>query len=123
MPHRILILCTGNCVRSQIAEGVLRRLGGEAYEVRSAGSKPNGYVSPLCSPVLSYSIGAFGTLGTPPDLMKKSSPSSAASGTSLLRDFGNFWPILFWLKGPQQKSPDLLHVSAKETKASAQGER
>lgn len=47
MPHRVLILCTGNCVRSQMAEGLLRKLGGDAYEAHSAGSKPNGYVSPL----------------------------------------------------------------------------
>ena len=47
MPHRVLILCTGNCVRSQMAEGLLRRLGNDTYEVHSAGSKPNGYVSPL----------------------------------------------------------------------------
>ncbi len=47
MTHRVLILCTGNCVRSQMAEGLLRELGGSAYEVHSAGSKPNGYVSEL----------------------------------------------------------------------------
>lgn len=47
MAHRVLILCTGNCVRSQMAEGLLRHLGGDAYEVHSAGSHPNGYVSPL----------------------------------------------------------------------------
>lgn len=34
-------------MRSQMAEGLLRQLGGNAYEVHSAGSKPNGYVSPL----------------------------------------------------------------------------
>lgn len=47
MPHRVLILCTGNCVRSQMAEGLLRQLGGEVYEVHSAGSRPNGYVSSM----------------------------------------------------------------------------
>jgi arsenate reductase (thioredoxin) len=47
MNHRVLILCTGNCVRSQMAEGLLRHLGGTAYEVHSAGSRPNGYVSGL----------------------------------------------------------------------------
>src|SRR5215472_3057502 len=47
MKHRVLILCTGNCVRSQMAEGLLRHAGGNAYEVHSAGSHPNGYVSPL----------------------------------------------------------------------------
>ena len=47
MIHRVLILCTGNCVRSQMAEGLLRHFGGSACEVHSAGSHPNGYVSPL----------------------------------------------------------------------------
>lgn len=47
MSHRVLILCTANCVRSQMAEGLLRQLGGSAFEVHSAGSKPNGYVSEL----------------------------------------------------------------------------
>jgi len=30
-----------------MAEGLLRRLGGSGYEVHSAGSRPNGFVSPL----------------------------------------------------------------------------
>ena len=47
MNQRVLFLCTGNCVRSQMAEGLLRHLGGSAYEVHSAGSHPNGYISPL----------------------------------------------------------------------------
>jgi arsenate reductase (thioredoxin) len=47
MTHRVLILCTGNCVRSQMAEGLLRHLGGEPFDVHSAGTKPNGYVSPM----------------------------------------------------------------------------
>jgi arsenate reductase len=34
---RVLILCTGNSCRSQMAEGVLRHYGGEQYEVHSAG--------------------------------------------------------------------------------------
>ena len=36
---RVLILCTANSARSQMAEGVLRWLGGEAYDVHSAGSR------------------------------------------------------------------------------------
>jgi arsenate reductase len=46
MRQRILILCTGNSARSQMAEGLLRHLGGNAYEVHSAGPKPVG-VNPL----------------------------------------------------------------------------
>jgi arsenate reductase len=38
---RVLILCTGNSVRSQMAEGLLRHDGGAAFEVASAGTKPS----------------------------------------------------------------------------------
>lgn len=38
---RVLILCTGNSARSQMAEGILLHDGGEAFEVESAGVKPS----------------------------------------------------------------------------------
>lgn len=38
---RVLILCTGNSARSQMAEGILRQDGGEGFEVHSAGVKPS----------------------------------------------------------------------------------
>ena len=37
---RVLILCTGNSARSQMAEGLLRHDAGNTYEVSSAGTKP-----------------------------------------------------------------------------------
>jgi arsenate reductase len=38
--QRVLFLCTHNAVRSQMAEGLLRSLYGEQYEVYSAGVIP-----------------------------------------------------------------------------------
>lgn len=38
---RVLILCTGNSARSQMAEGLLRHDAGNLYEVFSAGTSPS----------------------------------------------------------------------------------
>ena len=44
---RVLILCTGNSCRSQMAEAFWQQLGQGNWEACSAGSKPSGYVHPL----------------------------------------------------------------------------
>ncbi len=43
---RIIFVCTANSARSQMAEAILRREGGDAFEVVSAGVDPRG-VHPL----------------------------------------------------------------------------
>jgi len=48
----VLILCTGNSCRSQMAEGILRAAAGDVIEVASAGSKPAGYVHPRAIAVM-----------------------------------------------------------------------
>ncbi|MEX1026185.1 MAG: arsenate reductase ArsC, partial [Planctomycetota bacterium] len=74
---RVLFLCTGNSCRSQMAEGWLRRLGGQHVEALSAGTRPKG-IHPLAVRAMaevgidlggqsSKSIDAF--LAEPPDVV------------------------------------------------------
>jgi arsenate reductase (thioredoxin) len=52
---RVLFLCTHNSARSQMAEGLLRQLGGDRFEVHSAGTEAT-HVRPLA-------VRAMGELG------------------------------------------------------------
>ncbi len=46
-PLRVLILCTGNSARSQMAEAILRHVGKGAIAVESAGTRPQPDIHPM----------------------------------------------------------------------------
>ena len=48
----ILVLCTGNSARSQMAEGFLRKYQGEKFAAASAGTEPKPQVHPLAVAVM-----------------------------------------------------------------------
>ena len=48
----ILVLCTGNSCRSQMAEGFLRALASDRFHVESAGSMPKEQIHPLAIRVM-----------------------------------------------------------------------
>jgi arsenate reductase len=50
--ENVLILCTGNSCRSQMAEGLLRELAGDRFQVLSAGMEPAPEVHPLAVRVM-----------------------------------------------------------------------
>lgn len=54
-PIRVIFVCTANSARSQMAEALLRKEGGDAFEVVSAGVAPRG--------VLPMTIRALGAAG------------------------------------------------------------
>jgi arsenate reductase (thioredoxin) len=51
MKKQVLFICTHNAARSQMAEGLLRSLAGDRYEVFSAGTEP-GTVHPYAVRVM-----------------------------------------------------------------------
>lgn len=64
-PIRVLFLCTGNSARSQMAEGLLRHLGGSRFEAFSAGTDPR--------PLHPLAVKAMDELGV--DISKQNSKS------------------------------------------------
>jgi arsenate reductase len=51
MTHGLLFLCVANSARSQMAEGIARRLAGDRVRVQSAGSEPS-RLNPLAAEAL-----------------------------------------------------------------------
>jgi arsenate reductase len=49
---RVLILCTGNSCRSQMAEGLINHDLGDTWQAYSAGTDPSGSVHPLAVKVM-----------------------------------------------------------------------
>ncbi|MBN2043942.1 MAG: arsenate reductase ArsC [Anaerolineales bacterium] len=49
---KVLILCTGNSCRSQMAEALINQQLGDLWDAYSAGTDPAGYVHPLAVKVL-----------------------------------------------------------------------
>jgi arsenate reductase len=61
---RVLVLCTGNSCRSQMAEGWINHLLGGVWEARSAGTAPAARVHPLAVRAMAE-VGVDISAGTP----------------------------------------------------------
>jgi arsenate reductase (thioredoxin) len=63
----VLVLCTGNSARSQMAEALLRGKAGDVFDVKSAGTDPASRVNPLAIESM-REIGIDITAARPKDL-------------------------------------------------------
>ena len=52
MNRSVLFLCTGNCVRSQMAEAIVNARYSKEWRAFSAGTRPAGFVHPMAIQVL-----------------------------------------------------------------------
>jgi arsenate reductase len=52
LPVRVLFVCVGNCVRSQMAEAIARSIAREIILAESAGVHPLGFIDPTTQEVL-----------------------------------------------------------------------
>ncbi|HMP78780.1 MAG TPA: arsenate reductase ArsC, partial [Pirellulaceae bacterium] len=51
--RKVVILCTRNSCRSQMAEAIWNAVAGDSWSAISAGTRPAGYVHPLALDVMS----------------------------------------------------------------------
>ena len=103
MAKQVLILCTGNSCRSQMAEAFWNQLSHGAWEAVSAGSRPSGHVHPLAIAVMAelgidlsharsknfneYQRESFDLVVTVCDNAKEACPRFAGSGET------RHWPF------------------------------
>ena len=67
---RVLILCTGNSARSQMAEALLRHEAGDRFEVFSAGTRPSQVRSEAIAVVNEIGVDISGQRSKPVDEFK-----------------------------------------------------
>jgi len=75
---RVLFVCIGNCIRSQMAEGFAATYGRDVIQPFSAGLSPAGYVSEIATKVMAERGIAIG------DNYSKSIPEAAGAPYDLL---------------------------------------
>lgn len=91
--QRVLFLCTGNSARSQMAEGLLRHIAGDQFEVFSAGTRPVGLNPNAVTAMSEIGINIAGNSAKSVDEFAASSSSISSPCATAQRKPARYFPV------------------------------
>jgi arsenate reductase len=101
---KVLFICTGNSARSQMAEGLLRSLAGDRFNVFSAGTEPKGKILPEVQEVL-REVGIDTSLQWPKSVMEYMGRVNFANVITVCADAEENCPAVFLNMGTHDHWP------------------
>ena len=101
---KVIFLCTGNSARSQMAEGLLRALADEQFEVFSAGTEPKGRILPEVQQVM-REVGIDTSLQWSKSVMEYMGKVNFANVITVCADAEENCPVVFLNMGTHDHWP------------------
>ncbi|MBC7877296.1 MAG: arsenate reductase ArsC [Anaerolineales bacterium] len=101
---KVIFICTGNSARSQIAEGLLRSLAGDHFDVFSAGTEPKGGILPEVQEVL-REVGIDTSLQWSKSVMEYMGKVNFANVITVCADAEENCPVVFLNMGTHDHWP------------------
>ena len=101
---KVIFICTGNSARSQMAEGLLRALAGDHFDVFSAGTEPKGSILPEVLEVL-REVGIDTSLQWSKSVMEYMGKVNFAHVVTVCADAEENCPVVFLNMGTHDHWP------------------
>lgn len=101
---RVIFICTGNSARSQMAEGLLRTLAGEHFDVFSAGTEPKSSILPDVQEVM-REVGVDTSSQWPKSVMEYMGKVNFAHVITVCADAEENCPVVFLNMGTHDHWP------------------
>lgn len=101
---RVIFICTGNSARSQMAEGLLRSLAGDHFDVFSAGTEPKGRILPEVQEVM-REVGIDTSLQWSKSVMEYMGKVNFAHVVTVCADAEENCPVVFLNMGTHDHWP------------------
>ena len=101
---KVLFLCTGNSARSQMAEGLLRAMAGDHFDVFSAGTEPKGGILPEVQEVM-REVGIDTSLQWSKSVMEYMGKVNFANVITVCADAEENCPVVFLNMGTHDHWP------------------